>query len=397
MKTTISPLTYRLSEKYWMQGNPGYEFIETVPKRGYRFVAQVNVLEEGSLIAGAKPQSHTSRLNNINYKDENICSLAVMPLVNESRDPNLEYFSDGVTDSIIYSLSQLPQLIVLARNTVFQYKGRELNAQEAGQSLGVEAVLIGRVLQFEDRLILRTELINSRDGSLLWGEEYNRSMLDIFAIQEEVAKEVSEKLQLKLTGDDRRRITKRYKDNHEAYQLYLKGRYFWNKFNKEWVQKSILYFQQAIETDPSYALAYAGLTDAYLRLAALYLSPREILAEAKANALKAVELDDQLAEAHAALGLVKSWFDFDWEGAEKEHQQAVALNPASYLAHEAYGRHFKYLGRFDEAIREFEYAIQLDPLFLQLYVDLGATLYMIREYDRAIEQFQKVLDIIPNY
>jgi TolB-like protein len=270
----------------------------------------------------------------IKAREQVISSLAVLPLANTSDDPNLEYLSDGITESIINNLSQLPSLKVMARSTVFRYKGEKAAPVEVARELAVRAVLVGRVLQMGDRLVVRIELVDAADGSQLWGEQYDRPLSDIFAVQGEIAHRVSEKLRLKLTSEERRRLAKRYTDNTEAYQLYLKGRYFWNKYSTEWVQKGIERFQQAIAIAPTYALAYAGLADSYFRLSDTHLPPNEALPKAKAAAMKAVELDEELSEAHASLGLIKVYYDHDWPGAETEYLRAIELKPNSSIAHQ---------------------------------------------------------------
>ncbi len=328
-----------------------------------------------------------------------IDSLAILPLVNASGDPNAEYLSDGITESIINSLSQIPKLRVMARSTVFRYKGREVDPQTVARELGVRAVLTGRVMPLGDRIVIGTELVDAADGSQLWGEQYKRSVLDIFAVQEEISREISEKLRLKLTGAEKKRLTKRYTENTEAYHLYLKGRYYENKFfNEAALRRAIECFQQAIERDPAYALAYAGLADCYLRLSTFNVAPsKEGFAKARAAVLKALEIDDTLAEAHTSLARIKSSFDWDWPAAEEEFKRAIELNPNSATAHHLYGRHLLVVGRFDEAALEIRRASELDPLSLLINVDLSAPLFLARHYDRAIESLRKSLEMDPNF
>jgi non-specific serine/threonine protein kinase len=327
-----------------------------------------------------------------------IDSIAVLPFANANGDPDTEYLSDGITESLINSLSQLPSLRVMSRNSVFRYKGRQTDAQAAGHELGVRAVLTGRVVQRGDNLSISTELVDARDNSHLWGEQYNRRLADLLSLQEDISKDVTEKLRLRLTGEDQKRLTKRYTQNTEAYQLYLRGRYEWNKRTQDSVKKSIEYFNQAIEKDPNYALAYAGLADVY-NVAAGYLdlSPKEIFPRARAAATKAVEVDDTLAEAHSALAMVKA-HDWDWAGAEREFQRAIQLNPGYATAHYFYGyADLCPMGRFEEAIAELKIAVELDPFSGIINTNLGGTLYYARKYDEAIAQCRKTLEIDPNF
>jgi TolB-like protein len=256
-----------------------------------------------------------------------IDSLAVLPFVNAGGDPNAEYLSDGITESLINSVSQIPGIRVVSRASAFHYKGKDLGARTVGRELGVRAVLTGRIVQRGDAFSIRAELVDARDDTHLWGEEYNRRLSDILAVQEEIARDISEKLRLRLTGQEKKRLTKRYTENAEAYALYLRGRYHWNKRTGEDLQKGIGYFQQAIEKDPTYALAYAGLADSF---AILYdyagLPSSETFPKAKAAALKALEIDDTLAQAHAALAFVHEDFDWDFSAAEKEFRRAIELD-----------------------------------------------------------------------
>jgi serine/threonine-protein kinase len=325
---------------------------------------------------------------------EPIDSLAILPLVNGSQDPNAEYLSDGITESIINSLSKLPQLSVMARSTVFRYKGQEVDPIEVGNALGVRAVMLGRVLQLGDQLVIKTELVDVADGSQLWGAQYNRKPEDILAVQDEISGEIYENLRLRLTGEDyKKRLIKRYTDNTEAYQLYLKGRYHTSKATRDGLEKGISYFHQAIETDPTYALAYSGLAEAHYGLSSAHIPPREAMPKARAAALKALEIDDTLAEAHASLALVKVFFDWDWAGAEAEYRRAIALNPGYASAHHWYGWYLALMGRLDQATGEMNRAQELDPLSLEITADLGLSFFFARQYDRAIEQFRKALEL----
>lgn len=324
-----------------------------------------------------------------------INSIAVLPFVNDSVDPATEYLSDGITESLINSLSQLPTLRVMARSTAFNYKGRAVDPRQVGRELGVDVVLMGRITQREDALSIQADLVNVADGSQLWGEQYNRSLSDVLAIQQEISGEISERLRLKITGEEQRRVT-RYSTTHtEAYQLYLKGRYHWNKRTDEGARRAIDYFHQAIEKDPGYALAYVGLADSYL-LSEL-LPARERYPKAKAAAQKALEIDETLGEAHASLAAIKNWYDWDWPGAEIEFRRAVELNPNYPTAHHWYGEFLANLGRFDESIAEYQKALEIDPLSLAISSDLGMVYYQARQYDRAVEHLKKTIEMDPNY
>jgi eukaryotic-like serine/threonine-protein kinase len=275
-----------------------------------------------------------------------IDSIAVLPFINASTDPNTEYLSDGITDSLINRFSQLPNLRVMSRDSVFRYKGREAAAQSAGRELRVQAVLTGRVIQHADNLSISVELVDVGDNSHIWGEQYNRKLSDLITLQEQIAKEVSEKLKLRLTGEEQKQLTKRYTENTDAYQLYLKGRYFWNKRTAEEDQKSIEYVNQAIEKDPNFALAFVGLADVY---AALPFDsdtpPREAFPKARAAATRALAIDDKLAEAYTSLASVKINYDWDFSGAEADLKRAIALNPNYEIVHQRYARYLSVMGR----------------------------------------------------
>jgi len=323
-----------------------------------------------------------------------IDSLAVLPLVNESVDPDVEYLSDGITESIINSLSQLPKLRVMARGTVFRYKRQEVDPREAGNALGVRAVLAGRVLQLGDRVVIRTELVDTANGAQLWGEQYNRKLSDILVVQEEIALEVAEKLRLKLSRGEKKRLVKRYTESTEAYQLYLKGRYFWNKAKTPEIEIGLKYFRQAIDIDPCYALAYTGLADCYALLSNFSaLSPTDVFPKAKAAVVKALELDETLAEAHTSLAYLKTIYEWDWTGAEKEFKRGIELKSSDEWSHEAYGWYLAAMGRFDESIAEMKRAREVDPLSLAAIAHIGIPLFYARRYDDAIEHFQEALEM----
>jgi TolB-like protein/predicted Ser/Thr protein kinase/lipoprotein NlpI len=323
-----------------------------------------------------------------------IDSLAVLPFVNTSADPNTDYLSDGITESVINNLSQIPSLRVMARGTVFRYKGKENDPLKIGQDLRVRAVLLGRLVQRDSNVVVQAELIDVTNGSRLWGGQYKRNMADVFALQEDVSSEISEKLRLRLTGEEKQRLTKRYTENAEAYQLYLKGRYFWNKGSEDGAKKAIGYFQQAIAKDRNYAPAYAGMAEAYNQLAAFSWSPpREVVPKSKAAALRALEIDDRLADAHAALGYSSIIYDYDWPAAKRHYERAQALNPSA--TQWSYSLYFSTLGDSDAALAEDKRALDLDPLSLLTNFRKGRDLYMARRFDEAIEQFKKMLEMDP--
>jgi TolB-like protein/Flp pilus assembly protein TadD len=328
-----------------------------------------------------------------------IDSLAVLPLINASRDPNLEYLSDGITESLINTLSQLPKLRVVPRSTVFRYKGKNVDPQAAGEELGVRAVFAGRIVQVRDAVVLKAELIDVAQQSQLWGEQYRHKNKDIFALETEISEDISEKLRLRLSGEEKKKLVKRYTENTEAYHLYLKGRYFTNKRTTDWIKKGIKHFQQAIDLDPNYALAYAGLADAYSFLASSTggQPPRETYPKAEAAALQALELDDTLGEAHSTLGFCRLLYDWDFSAAEREYKRAIELSPNYANAHDGYSFYLKATGQHEAAIKACQRAQELDPLSMFATLSLGWAYYFARDYDRALVQARKVLDMDANF
>lgn len=323
-------------------------------------------------------------------------SIAVMPFVNESGNPDVEYLSDGMTESLINSLSTLPNLSVKARNTVFRYKGRDIDEKKVGQDLSVQAVLLGRFIQRGDELTLSLSLVDSTTGNALWGEQYDRKMQDLPVLRNDIARDVAQKLRARLSNADTTKLTKSYTADAEALRLYFYGRYFWSKRTSESIRRSIEYFNQAIERDPIFALAYSGLADAYVVPAAA-MAPREAMPKAKAAATRALEIDDTLAEAHTSLARVLQAYDWNWAEAEKEYKRAIDLDPRYPLAHQWYGGLLEKIGRFDESISERKLALELDPLSAATSFELGQVYYFSRDYDRAIEQFPKTLELDPHF
>ncbi|HEY0320581.1 MAG TPA: alpha/beta fold hydrolase [Pyrinomonadaceae bacterium] len=327
-----------------------------------------------------------------------ISTLAVLPLANASADPSMEYLSDGITENIINALSQLPKLRVMARSVVFRYKGQDVDPLNTGRDLGVRAVLTGRVLHLDDELIVSAELVDVADGSQLWGEHYNRKFADILTVQEEIAHEITRKLQLRLSGDQKKRLTKRYTDNIEAYQLYLQGRYYWSRRTSEGIRGGIHYFQQAIDTDPNYALAFAGLADCYI-MAGFYdhIRPAEAFPQAKTAALKALEIDDALAEAHISLAAIRTFYEWDWLDAERDFKQGIKLNNNSVKGHHWYACSLTLQGRFEEGFGEMQMAHELEPFSLIINRDVGRHYYFLRQYDEAIDKCCKTLETDPSF
>jgi TolB-like protein/Tfp pilus assembly protein PilF len=326
-----------------------------------------------------------------------IDSLAVLPFVNTSADPDAEYLSDGITESLINSLSKLPAIRVIARSSVFRYKGHQMDPQAAGRELGVTAVLTGRVMQRGDNLTISAELVNTRDNRHMWGEQYNRRLSDLIVVQQDIVNQMSDQLRPQLTGEQRRQALKNYTANIDAYELYLKGRYYFNKTTDVAFQKSMTYFQQAVRIDPNYALAYAGIADSYYGLSWSTLSSSEAMPKARAAAEDALRIDESLPEGHTSLAMVKWLYDWKWSEAEQEFRRALVLNPSYAFAHQQYGIFLALMGRFDESQAELRNAKKLDPLSLWVNADLALSLYFARRYDQAIVQLQSTLDMDPNF
>ncbi|PYX79301.1 MAG: hypothetical protein DMG66_04225 [Acidobacteria bacterium] len=329
---------------------------------------------------------------------EAIDSLAVMPLVNTSGDPSTEYLSDGITETLINNLSQLPNLRIVPRGTVFHYKNKDLDARQLGKELGVRAVLTGRVLQRGDSLIVQAELVDAKQNSQLWGEQYNRKPSDLLSVQTEIAQEIMDKLRLQLSGEQRRQVTRNYTANSEAYHLYLQGRYYWNKRTPDGLKKGIDFFNQSLEKDPGYALAYTGLADSYDVLSFYsVMPPAEAYPKAKDAAKKALEIDPNLAEAHTSLAYVHWNYDWDWDAAERENRKALELNPNYASGHHWYALSLVILARHEEAQREIQRALELDSLSLIINTKVGALDYYARQYDPAIAQLRKTIEMEPNF
>ena len=325
-------------------------------------------------------------------------SIAVLPFMNESGNSEVEYLSDGMTESLINSLSQLPKLSVKARNTVFRFKGKENDPQKVAADLSVQAILSGRLVQRGDDLTLYLSLIEGSSGNQIWGEQYTRKLADLVSLQSEIARDVSQKLRTRLSGVEQQKLAKTYTSNSEAYQLYLKGRYHLTKLTPAELQIAISDFQKAIEIDPNYPLAYVGLANAYRSLTlSAELRATDWAPKGKAMAQKAVELDDSLAEAHAVLGVLLYFYDWNWTEAERQCKRAVELDPNSADAHQLYNIVLMGLRRFDEAIVEIRRAREIDPLDLLINAREAQTLVYAGHSEEALAQARKTLEIDPNY
>ncbi len=324
-------------------------------------------------------------------------SIAVLPFVNVSADPSMEYLSDGITETLMDQLSQLPKLKVISHTSVFRYRGKEQDPQAVGKSLKVQAVLTGKVVQSDGNLSISVELVEVRNNRHLWGDKYSRKLSEVLLLQEEVARQMSDKLRSRLSGEDKKRLTKRYTENIDAYHLYLKGRYFWNKGTGDGLQKAIEQFEQAIELDSRYALAYAWLADA-LAVSTRFriIPPEDAYTKAKAAALKGLQLDNTLAEAHIALGVVNLYYDWDWPAAEVNFKRAIALEPGEART-QAYAVGLTWVGRFDEALGEIQRTRELDPVNPGVNGDAALILYYARRYDQAISEARKALELDPNF
>ncbi len=412
------------------------KFIENLPRKGYRFIGEVKVVNEAPPIVQIKKNDEPSltetekRLKHsknrkisliivagslvfllcaldIYYpgftqvvapwqKTSQIESIAVLPF--ENQNPDTEYLSDGLTESVINSLTELPNLRVISRNSVFQYKGKATDSATIGRELNVRAVLTGRFIQRGDDLIINAELTDLRDNKQIWGRQFNQKVTDAFALQHEISRDISETLRSRLTGEEQRRFGKQETDSPEAYQFYLKGQYYWNKRTVIDYEKAAEFFNQAIEKDPTYALAYVGLANCYLLGNFKNIFTRdELAAMANAEAQKALEIDSQLGEAYAVLAINSCYYDWDWANADREYKRAIELSPNYATAHQWYAEFLAMEGRFDESFAEYKRALELDPLSLAIKTDEGFNYYYAHQYDRAADHLQRVKEINPNY
>jgi TolB-like protein/DNA-binding winged helix-turn-helix (wHTH) protein/tetratricopeptide (TPR) repeat protein len=416
-------------------------FIETVPRRGYRFISAVVLpdslglklavpempvsLESPVVIAESQiPSPHRHRrvfvtalvlvvvlavvfgfdLGGVRHRlvsepsVPRIHSIAVLPLENLSKDPEQEYFVDGMTDQLITNLAQISALRVTSRTSAMQYKGTKKSLPEIARELNVDAVVEGTVMWAGGRVRISAQLIEASTDHHLWAASYDRDLRNVLSMQEEVTRAIVSEVRVKLTAQEQARLANTHPINPEAFQLYLKGRYYWYKLNPEALQKATSYYQQALNEDPAYAPAYAGLADAYNLLAFFtVLPPSEVMPKAKAAALKALELDDTLAEADVSLGWASFTYDRDWPAAGKHLERAVALKPAYPLAHSYYSLYLSALGRSEEGLTEAKRALDLDPVSPAIVHYVGVQLYLARRFDEAIEQCRKAQELDPSF
>ncbi|MCY7348540.1 MAG: winged helix-turn-helix domain-containing protein [Pyrinomonadaceae bacterium] len=400
----------------------GRDLIQTVPRRGYRFVGDSGETEDEEKIVveqhvfrqtmieeilgelksrAARNDSANGNLkiteNQFGSKSpESINSIAVLPLVNDSGDADLNYLSEGIAESLIDNLSLLPRLRVMARTTAFRYQtlgGSIVSPQQIGAELDVETIVTGRIRLFKGILTIKIELVSTDDAAQLWGDQYRRKLDDILEMQTEIAREISGKLRLNLTKRETKHFPRPDTASAEAYHLYLKGRYFWNKRTAEWMKKGIECFQQALDCDPNYAPAYSGLADSYVSFATVSaLSTSASIPQAKAAARKALEINDRLAEAHAALGFIASNYDWDWAAAEKHFKRAAETNPNYSIAYHWHGFCSIARGQFADSIELMKEAQKLDPLSPIINVACGLPYYFMRRPERAIKIYREVLE-----
>jgi len=392
LTVSISAIRKALGVKYGER-----KYIETVPKYGYRFVAKVKELQNTE-ITGYENQVWGAKANEDIEPNSLIKTLAVLPFVNETDDPNLDYISDGLTESAVNNLSQIPQLGVLSQNIVSRYKGRDLDLERIGQELNVQVLLSGRLFQLNNILSIRIELIDTENGFLLYAETYNLILTGLLNVQERMAAKILERLGLTQAALNKSQPFKKNTKNTEAYRLYLKGRYFMLKRSIKAIEKAIDYFNQVLELDKDYSLAHSGLADCYSILV-IYgaYSPQEGIPKAKKNVMEALKIDDTLAEAHTSLAKIKVNFDWNWSEAEKEYQKAIELNPIYVPAYQWYAEHAARAGLFDKAIENVNIALELDAFSLPLNKSKAMILHLNKRYAEAVEECFEGLEIDPNY
>ena len=330
-------------------------------------------------------------------QEDSIRSLAVLPFMNETGDPSAEYLTDGVAEELINSISLVPNVNVRSRSSAFRYKGKDVDPQQAGKHLKVDAVLVGRMALHGDKFSLSTELVDTGADRHIWGERYDGKLSELAGVERQITRDVSDKLHAPLTAEEQNKIKARAARNPEAYRLYLQGRYELYRFTENSARMAIQYFQQAIEKDPTYAEAYCGLADTYILYSEAYLRGPGSMARAKIAAQQALKIDDSLAEAHTTMGMVYSWYNWDWAGAEREFRRAIELNPNYALAHEQYGWLLITSKRFEEAKTEFEKAIQLEPVSLLFLGDPAQLEYMRHRYKDAVSYARKVVEMDPYF
>jgi TolB-like protein len=356
-------------------------YIGTVRKRGYRFIGDVIEEHKPAVSIDSRP------------------SIAVLPFANLSAAPENEYFCDGLAEELLNALTRIRDLRVVARTSAFSFKHQQLDVREIARRLNAATILEGSVQRTGNQLRILTQLINAADGYHIWSERFDREMDDIFAIQDEIAAAIIDKLKIRLLPGEKSAVVKRYTDSVDAYHLYLKGRHFWNRrFAPGAPEKAVKYFQQAIALDPRYGLAYSGLADFHnLQGLFQFRAPHETFPSARTAAEKALEIDHTIAEAHASLAFTKMLYEWDWPGAEREFKDALELNPGYGPGHLWYAQYLSAMARFDEAIAEVKRAQGSDPLSLSINANVGLVLYWAREYRQAVEQLEKTLELDPNF
>jgi DNA-binding winged helix-turn-helix (wHTH) protein/TolB-like protein len=388
--------------KLLSRGQGEEQYIETIPKRGYRFVNAVKeILEEVS--PSVVEESSEGRRGFIegepsDYRNRAITSLAVLPIVNETDDPDVEFFSDGITESLINILSRISKLHLVARSVVFSYKGQVIEPRKVGAELGVDTVLSSRILLSHNKMIIRTELIEVANGWQIWGEQYDRPLSAILTVENELSTCISERLLSGLTEEEKKRLTKRYTQSAEAYQLYLKGRFCRNQQTEEGFKKAIESFEKAVEIYPDYALAQSALADSYVAFDFYgVIPPWESSMRAKSAAMKALAIDETLAEAHTSLACVKMMFERDWSGAEREFRRAIELEPKYAHAHKWYSHFLMAMGSIEQSFTESRIALALDPFDDEINQYLAWHHIYARHFDRAINQLEKTLEKNPDF
>jgi len=375
-------LTVRVSElRKVLRGSTETRFIETVPGSGYRFVAKVKEIIEDN-----------------GEHSEAFKSLAVLPLINENNHQQLEYVCEGITESLITSLSHVANLRVMSRSTVFRYNRPDVDPRTVGEELRVEIVLVGKVNQENNHLGFDLEMIDARTGWHLWGGKYRRQVADLVTLPDEIVRQVVPNLQLALTTKAEKQLSGAYPASSRAYELYLKGRYFLNKRALAWTRKAVRYFRWAIEQDPRYALAFVGLADCYLSIAGFESRPvRSVVPKAKAAVLQALEIDGNLAAAHLTHARIMSTCEFDWDGAEREFRLAIQLDPFHGEAYQHYAIFLSKLGQHDEAVKEINKAFSLDPLSIGLHLAKAKVYYFARQPAMTVKVCHELLEIEPGY
>ncbi|HEU4833912.1 MAG TPA: winged helix-turn-helix domain-containing protein [Pyrinomonadaceae bacterium] len=380
-------LSVRMSElRKALQDSAESRFIETVSGYGYRFVAKVKEIVDARAETRAELQ------------DDAFKSMAVLPLVNENSQQQLEYVCDGITESLITSLSHISNLRVMSRSTVFRYKSSDLDPRTVGEELRVAFLLVGKVNHANNHLVFDLEMIDAKSGWHLWGGKYKRRVSDLVTLPDEIVRQVVPNLELALTPKTEKRLSKAYPANSKAYELYMKGRYYLNKRALWWTRRSINFFKRAIEQDPLYALAFCGLADSYLLIAGFELRPvRELIPKAKAAVLQALELDSNLADARLTNAKIMSTYEFDWNGAEREFRLAIQLNPFHADVRQYYANFLTKLGHFDEAVNEINKAYRLDPLSIPINLTMAKVYYFARKPALAMKKARELLEIEPGY